>query len=134
MENKILYWTLIALAALLSLCTSFMGLVIWGFFSDPNNPYFLAKLFYIAPMTAMPLFLLIFISRRSVASAAWGVAAATCLGAYLQMHFYFSNRSLERPIGVRSVLLQLIGPWLVPIFTSIILEYVCFMERRRRTG
>lgn len=115
---------LLAFACLLILAGAAFSLLTFAFTDDPNDHNVFHKLIWVAPLAGVPLFLLVFISRRALSWAMWLVWITGCIGTLAI--------NLEDRISIfLSVLAALANvPAIIALLSALIVQYVASSENR----
>ena len=71
---------LLVIAFVLTIASAGIGVLMFAFTNDPSNHNFFHRIVWIAPIVALPVFLLAFVSRRMLSWALWLVWVLCCLG------------------------------------------------------
>lgn len=111
-------------AGVLTLAGAAFSLLTFAFTNDPNDHNIFHKAIWLAPLAGVPLFLLVFISRRVLSWAMWLVWIAGCIGT---LAINLEDRA-SIFLGVLAALANV--PAIIALLGALIVQYVASSESR----
>jgi hypothetical protein len=107
------------------------GLVLFAFFDGSASHVRFAELIWVAPMTTLPAFFFVFVSRRSLTWAMWTVAVVNYFGELVLILDDCSRGACVTTNAALLTLGALLGPQVIfSILTAGLVEYAYRLERR----
>ena len=114
---KGMHVALLVIAFVLTIANAGVGLLMFVIANMRSDHNFFHKIVWLAPVAGVPLFLLVFVSRRMLSWAMWPVWILCCVGVLF---------AVLPAVAVSNV------NWILLLTSALIVQYVASSETQRR--